>query len=547
VQEEQMSRLAILACLIAGCAPAIDDPPGAGDQSPAEDDWSLPAWVQPAPTGGLFEEQRFDPRIRARGSDLAWAQLMPTPTTFSDTVGLDAIPEAYAGDHRPFSPLVDQLAGTDPYWMRLFLTDTRLAPAWLPSACPGVRPIARPGYLGDDDLHYPIWDDCVWRHAREAYRYLLVTRGVGADPRLQFIYVPGAFTYSEFDFDLIEASGVSFATFDAWFQRAIGELVAMMGEHAHKLVYTGEDYPFSGFGPDDDLLARDAVAAGMGVRTGITELFNFHLSDVPAYGTRVDATGHMVTDETWQAFAPGRVRGAENECFDDCGFSTDQRYYAVKMANLKALQLRMNWILPGAELLRPELQAHWDYVAKVAGHTRATSPDAWVALRRAEDRSLADTAVPRWPDFPYVHNWERWIVQRDVEPDGVSRDGREVHEAVLAEENGRAIEGRAVDPGDHLYFDVDDGFLHARTTAVDLKVTYRDDGLDRIEVEYATARGPAVATVATKTDSGAWRTATVRLPDASFDDTLPAGNDLRLSSPHEELEVRFVRIVKVDP
>jgi hypothetical protein len=514
-----------------------------------EDDWSLPAWVTPAPNSGLFEEHRFDPRIAARSVDLAWGQLMPTPATFSSTAGVaDAdIPADYRGDdtYHPFSALDDQLAGDDPYWMRLYISDVRLAPAWLAAECPNAQPIAMPGYLGPDDLHYPIWDPCIWSHAREVYRRLLVERDLRADPRLQFVYVPGAFTYSEFDFDLVEASGVDAATFVAWFHGAVADLVGMLGpEHAAKLVYTGEDYPFSSFGTADDLLARDAVAAGMGIRTGITELFNFHLSHVPAYGITVDASGHMVADEQSSAV----VRGTENECFDDCGFHTDDLYYVVKMANLKALQLRMTWLLPGAELLRPELAEHWNWVIHELGQTRATSADAWIALRSAEDRSLADIepALPRWSDFPFVHDWSRWLVQRDVAPDGIAHDGSDVHQGVLAPENGTAIEGRVTDPGGGLYFDVDDGFLHDRAIRVALKVTYRDTGSEPIEVTYPSSGGAATAVVVTKTDSGAWRTATLELADATFAGTLADATDLRIGCPSEALELRFVRLVKLD-
>ena len=67
---------------------------------------------------------------------------------------------------------------------------TSRAPAWLATTCPNAKPIAKPGYLGSDDLHYPIWDPCIWQHALDVYRKLLVDRGLRADPRLQFIYVP---------------------------------------------------------------------------------------------------------------------------------------------------------------------------------------------------------------------------------------------------------------------------------------------------------------------------------------------------------------------
>ncbi len=536
------------------------------DEDPSEDDWWLPAWAVASTNAGFFEERLYDERIAARAVDLSWKQLMPTPSSFEPQAALDEIPSDYEGDEEagylPFTALDAQLAGDDPYWMRLFLSDVRLAPDWLTDECPGLVPIPLASYLGDEDLHYPIWDPCVWPHAREVYRRILLEQGLRSDPRLAFVYVPGAFSYVEFDFELIDASGVEVDDFLAWFDAAIDDLVEIMdGENAdpsddyhHKLVYTGEDYPFSErFGTADDLLALAAVEKGMGIRTGITELFNFHLNHVPAYGTVVDSAGRMATDETSAAFEPGKVRATENECFDDCGFHTDHPYYAVKMANLKALQLRMNWILPGAELLEERFQPLWNWVAVELGKTPADSPDAWVALRRAEDRSLSDVDPPPvepWPDFPFVRNWERWLVQRDLAPDGLTRDGREVRRRVLAPENGVAVEGRATihDEGsDYLYFDVDDRFLFDRTARVALFVTFFDEGEATFEVEYAAAGGSGAKPVATKTDTGRWKTASVEIDDAIFDGSLAGGHDFRLyGGGEEDLEVRFVRLVKLD-
>jgi len=42
-----------------------------------------------------------------------------------------------------------------------------------------------------------------------------------------------------------------------------------------------------------NLFARDAVLAGMGIRNGITELFNFHLNHTPAYGAAIAQDGHI--------------------------------------------------------------------------------------------------------------------------------------------------------------------------------------------------------------------------------------------------------------
>ena len=56
----------------------------------------------------------------------------------------------------------------------------------------------------------------------------------------------------------------------------------------------------------------------MGIRNGITELFNDHLGEAPAYGSHIGDDGRLHTDESWIGL-DGRVIGAENECFTaDC-------------------------------------------------------------------------------------------------------------------------------------------------------------------------------------------------------------------------------------
>jgi hypothetical protein len=531
------------------------------DESPGEDDWWLPGWVQPSPNSGFFSEET-DSRLHVdlRVVDLTWRQLAPTATTFADDVPGD---EFYGG---AFAPLAEQLADPGDFWLRLWISDVEAAPTWLAEACPGLRPVGQPGYM--NDLNYPIWDPCVWSHAREVFRTLLLDRGLRADPRLRFVYVPGAFTYGEFDFDIItaahDAGDLTFDAFNSWFRGAIHDLVDIMNgdntdpddDFAWKLVFTGEDFPYGpqdeGWHTEDDLLARDAVAAGMGIRTGITETFNLHLAQVPAYGTTIAPDGHLVTDEGWVLFDGKRVAATENECYTTCGSSTEALYYAIKMSNLKALQLRMNWIyvVPDDSYLR-DYPDFWEYVRLSLGKSVDDSPDAWVALREAEDKYWEDDPILLWDGFPYVKNLERWLVQRDVAPDGLSRRGSEVRRGEPLAENGTAYEGRSTDHGagsDYLYFDVDDRFLCGAAGPVLLKITYRDEGGAIWSVEYTTSTGVGRTAPVANAGSGAWKTVTFAIGDARFDDSFRESTDFRIDAGGEQdLEVRFVRLIKAEP
>ncbi|WBU36746.1 hypothetical protein [Homoserinibacter sp. YIM 151385] len=514
------------------------------------DDWSMPEWVRPAANSGYFsEEASTGDRVHVRSVDVSWRQIQPTAggelerTEPGEAQGLS------------FGSLDAQLEDEAPFWMRIFASGEDWAPEWVAEEC-GVSSYG-PDY--DGQRHLPIWDECVWGHLMDTYRKVFVDAGLAADPRLVMVYVPGAFTWAEYDYEMVDAAvesgDLDWATYRAWYDHAWTDLVELFGEHAKKLVFTGEDYPFGPFGEDDDLLAQEAVEAGMGIRTGITELPNFHLSEAPAYGSRIQPDGHMVVDDSLPLHDGSWIVATENECYTDCGYQAEDPYYSVRQSNLKALQLRMNWIyvVPGPSYLA-EYPEHWDWVRLSMGQRPETSPDAWAALRDAEDRywdrddelgRFADEAA--WASRPYVRNLERWLVQVD-EPGSVAhRTEVDAHLEDIEPDNGNAYEGlsTAVAEGDTGFaLDVDERFAEAagegRTV---LKVTYLDEGEGAFAVETAAGESAAVERSGAASGEGEWRTATIALPDGA----LGGGHRLRiaLADGAEDLVVRFVRLVRV--
>ncbi|WP_456374503.1 hypothetical protein, partial [Thiolapillus sp.] len=308
------------------------------------DDWSLPDWVHPVDDLRFYsEESSPSDQINVHVIDITWRQLNPAPGVYSRTNSGSA-----AGMN--FPSLDDQLALGGHYWLRVWVTGEDWAPAWVKSDCN-----ISTTWLDHDGQarHLPIWNDCVWGHAKNLFRQLFQTWGLIRDPQMLFTQVPGGFYYTEFDFDIpfqAAASGdLSFTQFDNWFHQAMAELVAIANgenadssdDYAWKLVYTGEDYPFDDtWNGATNLFARDAVQAGMGIRNGITELFNFHLNHTPAYGAAIAQDGHIVIDESWPLLRDKRIIGAENECYNACGYQVDDLYYSIRMSNLKALQMR---------------------------------------------------------------------------------------------------------------------------------------------------------------------------------------------------------------
>ena len=505
------------------------------------DDWTLPAYVRPAANSGYFsEEASADELVAVRSIDVSWRQIRPTrdgPIDRSSTGSAQGM---------SFDALDAQLAEPGDFWMRVFASGEEWAPEWVAEDC-GVTTYG-PDY--DGQSHLPIWDECVWGHLMDTYRSLFVDLGLAENPRLRFVYVPGAFTWAEFDYEMVtagvESGDLDEATYLAWYDHAWTDLVDLFGDNAHKLVFTGEDYPFGPFGEADDLLAVQAVDAGMGIRTGITEPSNFHLSEAPAYGSAIQPNGHMVVDETLPVHSGRFVVATENECFNDCGYSTSDPYYAVRQANLKALQLRMNWmyVVPEPSYMA-EYPEHWDWVRLELGQTAETAPDAWAARRDAEDTYWSEEEFPRaWNDQPWVRNLERWIVQVD-EPGSVAhRTDVDTHVGELEEANGTAHEGlsTAVSSGDTGFvFEVDERFAAGTTGDAVLKVTFLDSGTGSFTVETDAGASAAVP----RSGSGEWRTATIALPSGAV---APDATRLRISLAEgaDDLVVRFVRLVRLE-
>jgi hypothetical protein len=524
------------------------------ERSVRGDDWSLPAGA-PAPNSGFYSERvnvDAEKRIDLRGFDLSWRQIQPDgPGTF-DT---GASGQAEGMDLPSFA---DQNADPRPFWMRLFASATKWAPNWLARAC-SYKPVG-PDY--DNQMHVPVWNPCVWDKLRDAWRQLMIGQGLRSDPRLRFVYVPGAFTWVEFDYDMVNLGikqGLTFEAYSAWHAQMLRDLVAIMNgenddpsdDYAYKLVYTGEDYPYSDFGDQVALFARDAVEAGMGIRNGITELFNHHLNEIPAYGTTIGPDGHLVTNDDWQLFDGKRIAATENECFEGCGLPTKDPWYVMKMSNLKALQMRLNWIYVAADKFFRRPRAYWDWVRRELGQRPETAPDAWVALRDAQDLYWVDHGGKKWKGFPWIRNYERWIVQRDVAPDGIARRGTLRHVNDPAEDNGVAFESLRTNVARgqrNLYLDVDDRFMSPSDGApIRLKVTYRDFARRSWRVDYRAAGGvtrssPTVR--GTNHGTGQMRTVTFLIDDPAFDNALPGSTDIALYALRGDLEAGFVRVVK---
>ncbi|HID45782.1 MAG TPA: hypothetical protein EYP34_08515 [Chromatiaceae bacterium] len=516
------------------------------------DDWRLPSWSLPLDDARFYSEEASPAdHVNVRVIDLTWRQINPNPGEFSTTST-----GAAAGMH--FPSLQDQLAIPGKYWLRIWVTGDDWAPAWVRDDC-GISKT----WMDHDGQarHLPVWNSCIWGHVKDMYRQVFLNWGLAGDPDMLFAHVPGGFYYTEFDFDIpfqAAKDGLSFTEFNNWFQRAMKELVAIANgennvprdDYAWKLVYTGEDYPFDGtWNGATNLLARDAVQAGMGIRNGITELFNFHLNHTPAYGAAIASDGHIMINEDWPLLTDKRTIGAENECYNACGAKTKNLYYAIKMSNLKALQMRTKrlYVVPEDSYLST-YSDHWDWVRHSLGKQRHNSADAWVALRTAQDKYWMDDDSHNWNNAPWVRNLERWLVQKDIGPDGITRRGTDRHVNEIGEDNGESWEGRLTDHAngqDYVYFFVDDVFATTYRQEWQLKVTFVDEGTSSWWVEYPDGQKLIFSETINRSDSGKVKTASIDLPGAYFNNQLENAADFRIcNGGQNDLEVRFVRLIK---
>ncbi len=543
--------------------PINDIPPGQAELVGIVDgyDWSLPSWVQPSLRSGLVgEEAAPDLNINMRAVQVTWRQINPEEGKFSLT-------ETGHAEDVSMRSLESQLADGGPFWMRIWASGVDWAPPWVITKC-GVSAI---GTDSNGEGHLPLWDSCVWGYYLEMMRQVFGTDLPGTDPPIRwnlrsnpdfrFLWVPGGFAWCEFDFEVITQAalnyGLSFSTFNTWFQQAMHDLVYIFNgenqdpadDQANKLIYTGKDYPAGPWGTDDDGLALDAVTYGMGIRISTAELFNYHNNQLPSLGASIANDGHVQIDEPASIRQDGRLVLAELTCFNDCGFKSNDTEYGVRLAALKALQLRVDYlhVLPLHSYIEV-YPALWEYVRLSLGKKPADSPDAWVVLREYEDTFWSNDTTVSWTGSPWLKDLERFLVQRDVAPDGISQPGSEQHDQVWDARNGTSYEGRTTNHAngrDFLYFDIDDRFLYQASGSVELQITFLDQGNTAWWVEYAGNGGRKKTEPVVCQNSGKKKTATFIIKDGWFNNSLPGQTDFRIyNGGAGDVEIHFVRLIK---
>jgi hypothetical protein len=543
--------------------------PSAALHQPAEDDWWLPDWVRPVPNSGVYAAHNAPPGfVDVEHVALPWRLMEPGEGVYD------------------WSLLTNALSRGRPVWLRFFASDVTHCPEWLTRKYPDLKHHRfRWPDGGYDDItgyihgqttirsagdFFEIWDP---RFESEFRRLLqeFARQGFGRDPRIRFVYFPHAFRWNEFSLKWVpEMSKAGFTPEDyvAWFKRTLADYVAAFGDDAGRIVYTGtgnrewiewtgDEATFNRWdraintSNGGNVLSQSCLNSGAGVRDGFTEVFN-RFSWRPDWGLDLVTEGSfrysVINEKHPLISADRRFFGTENEDFDYL-WPGVKHYHWLKLSTLNMLRLRMNWVFLGDYRVAPDLL---QYMRRTMGRKAQESPDAWVALRQYRDPYLVDDQ--RGDGTENIRNFERWLYQRDLAPDGLTMPTYRIEPPTqFAALNGGSWEALRTDQarGSHrLYFNVDDSFLKGGPVRVLIKVTYLDDREGKWWIEYDA--GPDAAWKKSQpvqhAHDGRWKTATVELPDAAFENRQLGWADFCITKGgQEDLAVRFVRVIKTAP
>lgn len=551
------------------------------NQLTSEDDWSLPSYTQRSPNSGLYYVFQVPDAYNAH---VTWRTLNPAEDVY-DWSGLDAV-----------------IALNVPIFIRIYASNTQHCPLWVPIKYPNIPVLhwGAPNEMYDDLLgptlgvvnnpgnFYAMWHT---GFTTEFKKFLLALKSKNylANPNVKFMYAPGAWRWNEWDLgkmltEIKLKAPITPTNFVNWFKNHLDDYVDASNGHPEKLVFTGYgkiENP-ANYSSDadwflalnditngDNKLTSYAVSQGMGVREGAQEFFN-DASEQYSWG----APSQTINNINYQYIVENhplhsnqnRIIATENELFCSNGPEgiANCSYYHNKMATLKALQLRVNWlnITDAIYDINPSLFQY----ARLTMNKRVTdSPDAWASLRQSYQPLFTNTppALPNpvynssvWTDrvtLPY-RNWEKWLFQREVQPNGNTVPVYKLNNTTpnfFDYYNFEAFEGLRTDKingSNYIYFNADDNFINGGTNNIQIKITYLDNFAGNWWVEYDSS-GTQITKQSNpiiNSNDNSWKTVTINVPDAGFTNRQNQGMDFRIyNGGTNDITVRFTRIIKL--
>ncbi|MBN1674933.1 MAG: hypothetical protein JXR37_28080 [Kiritimatiellae bacterium] len=561
-----LSILSVPACL-AAAAPAT----GARLAGVADGhDWALPAHVKMEPSSGWlawgwgkeFHERAKLPRYQDGHLHFGvylmvpWAKINPAEGVYDWSFFDARLAKPLA------QPGVGFIVWIESYRRTHFKNpDRRLIPEWLETK-------GAVTYLADDSV-------AAWKPGLKYEHYFgLLLKEVagryGSHPNLLAVDMRGLDNHhGEWCFrgdkdivqEAVQKTGLTPETFRAWGHQFIDDFLIAFKGREHLLVWqNGGDAVFGDKAYNEAFrsLWQKAYAAGCGGRDGQVEHYHRYLDE--GHGMRYDkGTGYLEANEAFAPFLDRRMWYTENE---EYGNTVPEENPPEKLKGkqwqwfascMRALQMRRNWMAVRPAWL--DYCDRWDpaftrYLELSLGKTAENSPDAWSWLREGYQ--------DKWRQYRAVKNFERWLIQRDVAPDGVTVPAAkiDISQVGMVRRNPDwnrpyEFEARRTDVAAgarHVYFRTARNFLQGGPHRLLLKITYLDDSAAEWCVEYDNGTARARTPSAQGKADGRWRTATFEIPDMHFRGAYTEQMDFRITNEGDsDLTVKLVRLVRPDP
>jgi chitodextrinase len=321
-----------------------------------------------------------------------------------------------------------------------------------------------------------------------------------------------------------------------------------------------------------DALLNEAFSAGLGQRDGQPSRRQVWYE---AYGSYIDDDGYLVVDESAPAIANSAVRYSEltEFSYSNDNFGPRQLVNERLTAGLLwTLHSRRNWLAVPAQLnnskqdspyssLSAEMKREFDtgvdmmrWAQLQLGHTASTANDAWSWTKSLEYGRYNNNEES---GNTIAKNVERWLYQRDIEPDGItvsviktrkSDMFRSVTSGIVCDtvwcEDYKARSTQKGVGHDSIYYKLDPSFMNS-AQPVEIKVSYYDVVGGEWILEYYGSAGVRQTAQIPISGTGSLRTITFDLeefvPSGSFESEM----DFRIrATGNTDAVIRFVRVIK---
>jgi hypothetical protein len=557
-REQPLTRAAIL--LLLGLCGSVFAAPAVVTTTDG-DDWSMPAWAKLTPNAGWVG-----------WSSLSWAQKraqLPHYQTGAIHLGVcvsyswnELNPSESVFDWKALDATVARIAATPGVgfmlWIRSYNKMDKEEKPDQPEIPPWVVQKGKVKFLSNG---LP----AAWEPGCEFQKYYgLFLRALGEryrnHPRLLAVDMRGLdCEYGEWcwrgGLPLIEEAEAKTSlnpdTFRAWGVRFLDDHLEAFKGQEKKLVLMHCGNMIWARGAKNDYskaseeIWRKGLARGCGYRDGMIEVWNGYIAE--SYGMRLSDGGYIEVIEDYPAIKNNAVSYTENEGYCGHGGFAPKETDAVRwfVSTMRALQMRRNWIWPSNQAVDELLPQFNRWVEFSLGKTVDTSPDAWCLLREGY---LAD-----WQKNRAVKNFERFLTQRDVKPDGFTVPEEKIDISKMnQEESGKGYEfhARRTDSAKgsrNMYFKAERKFIDTATGKLQLKVTYLDAPNAKWCVEFTGKNGTERSAEIANSGSGKWKTATLNVQGLRAAGAMAEGMDFRIAALSGDVTVKFVRLVKLDP